>query len=182
MAAGGNNRDYHTLIEAFRKIPNATLLVFAKYKDYTKGEEIPTNVKFMNLAEGHSTEETYKIFRDYYYNSIAVCLPVDHINDVPNGATVLVEALAMGKPIIITEADTNFIDVEKEGCGLTVKSHDVESWVSALKYMLDNPDMVEAMGRRSYELAKSKYNDANFIETIYGQMRDLVNERKRECE
>jgi len=179
IAAGGKNRDYHTLIEAFRKVPKAQLLVFGKYKDFTIGEDIPQNVTFLNLMEGNSFTDAYKLLRDYYYNSIAVCLPIDYINDVPNGATVLVEALAMGKPIIITEADTNFIDVEKENCGLTVKSHDANSWVEALTFMMEHPTEVEKMGQRSYELAIDTYNDAKFVDTIFGQMKDLIDISRR---
>lgn len=178
MAAGGMNRDYHTLIKAFGKLANSELKVFAKYKDYTKGQTLPENVRFINLMAGHSFGEAYKQLRDYYYNCIAVLLPIDWINDVPNGATVLVEALAMGKPIIITEADTNYIDVNKEGCGLTVKRHDADGWVCAIEYLMSHPEETRRMGERSYQLAITKYNDADFVKTIYGQMEDLVNGNK----
>lgn len=115
VAAGGMNRDYSTLIEAFRYIDlkKPGVKIFSKYRDYTKGQLLPPNISFENLMDGCSYYEAYVKLRYHYYNSIAILLPIDHANDVPNGATVLVEALAMGKPIVITEADTNYIDVEK---------------------------------------------------------------------
>ncbi|RHL40631.1 glycosyltransferase [Bacteroides xylanisolvens] len=102
-------------------------------------------------------------------------MPIDHANDVPNGATVLVEALAMGKPIIITEADTNYIDVEKEGVGLTVKRHDVDGWINAINFLVDNPQKVKSMGENAYLLAKSKYNDQSFANNILMQMKHVNN-------
>lgn len=177
MAAGGMNRDYGTLIKAFKVLQEAKLQVFAKYRDYTKGQEIPDNVEFKNLMDGNDYVTAHKLLRDSYYNCIAVLLPIDYINDVPNGATVLVEALAMGKPIIITEADTNYIDVEKEGCGLTVKSHDVQDWVRVLSFILTHPTERRQMGERSYMLAKKKYNDDNFVKTITAQMNDLISDK-----
>ena len=68
--------------------------------------------------------------REYYYECIAVLLPIKQINDVPNGATVLIEALAMGKPIIVTDLDTNYINVEKEKVGLSVKENTPEGWTN----------------------------------------------------
>lgn len=171
VAAGGMNRDYATLIEAFRKYPNANLRVYAKYRDYTNGKELPENVYFGNLFAGRSFSDAYKALREEYYNAIAVLLPIDYINDVPNGATVLVEALAMGKPIVITDADTNYIDVEKEGCGLTVKRHDVDGWVEAIRFLKENPIKAKEMGKKAYQLAKTKYNDELFADNILKQMK-----------
>lgn len=173
VAAGGMNRDYATLIEAFGKCPKAKLHVYAKYRDYTKGKRIPQNVYFGNLFKGKSFYEAYKALREGYHNAIAVLLPIDYINDVPNGATVLVEALAMGKPIIITEADTNYIDVEKEGCGLTVKLHDVDGWVDVINFLMSNPAKVKEMGEKAYQLALTKYNDELFTENLLRQMETM---------
>lgn len=171
VAAGGMNRDYCTLVEAFRKIPEVSLKVFAKYRDYAY--DIPKNVTFENLMRDCSYNEAYAKLRYHYYNSIAILLPIDYINDVPNGATVLVEALAMGKPIVITEAETNFIDVEKEGCGLTVKRHDVEGWVNAINYLLQHPEERKRMGERSFQLAKEKYNDEQFSHNVLKQIEEM---------
>lgn len=132
---------------------------------------MPENVYFGNLFAGRSFSDAYKTLREEYYNAIAVLLPIDYINDVPNGATVLVEALAMGKPIVITEADTNYIDVEKEGCGLTVKRHDVDGWVEAIRFLIENPIKAKEMGEKAYQLAKTKYNDELFVDNILMQMK-----------
>lgn len=171
VAAGGMNRDYRTLVESFRKNPETNLKVFAKYRDYV--HDIPQNVSFENLTQDCSYNEAYEKLRYHYYHSIAILLPIDYINDVPNGATVLVEALTMGKAIIITDAETNYIDVEKEGCGLVVKRHDVDGWVNAINYLLQHPEERKRMGERSFQLAKEKYNDELFSYNIQKQMEEM---------
>ena len=171
VAAGGMNRDYRTLVESFRSIPKASLKVFAKYRDYT--HDIPHNVIFENLMRNSSYNEAYAKLRYHYYNSIAILLPIDYINDVPNGATVLVEALAMGKPIVITETETNYINVEKEGCGLVVKRHDVDGWVNAINFLLQHPEERKRMGERSFRLAIEEYNDEQFSHNILKQMAEI---------
>lgn len=80
VAAGGMNRDYYTLVEAFKKIP-LYLKIFAKYKAYKN--EIPQNVSFENLQANYSSIEAYQKLRFHYYNSIAILLPIDYLNDVP---------------------------------------------------------------------------------------------------
>lgn len=175
VAAGGMNRDYATLVQAFEKCPELNLKVFAVYKDYTKNIDIPDNVQFINLMEGNNLNKAYKLLRNYYYNCIAILLPIDYINDVPNGATVLVEALAMGKPIVITDAETNYIDVEKGECGIVVNSHDVNGWINAIRYLKSHPHEANEMGQKSYRLAIEKYNDTNFVKTIYGQIKQMIN-------
>lgn len=178
VAAGGMNRDYSSLILAFEKLPDEEVRIYAKYRDYTNGKPVPSNVVFGNLLKDRSFVDAYKALRDEYYNAIAVLLPIDYINDVPNGATVLVEALAMGKPIVITEAATNYIDVEKEGCGITVKRHDVDGWINAIKYLSVHPDKAKEMGEKAYLLAKNKYNDKLFAHNILRQMNEIINKKR----
>lgn len=177
-AAGGMNRDYNTLIQVFEKMTFAECHIWGKYRDWTKDKVIPSNVHFIYNDEKNTYVETYQKLRDDYYNCKAILLPIDYLNDVPNGATVLVEALAMGKPIIITKSETNYIDVEKEGCGLTVQPHDVNDWVRVLTYLMEHPEECKRMGEKSYLLAQSKYNDDVFTNTIYSQIRELVGLKK----
>ena len=172
IASGGKNRDYATLIKSFNIATLSKIKIYAKYK----GNEmtLPPNVEFVeDSAFRKMGENRFKLLRDEYFNSIAVCIPIDYVNDVPNGATVLVEALAMGKPILITRMNTNLIDVEKEGCGFMVNRKDPQDWAEKLTFLQNNPHVVKKMSENALHLAKTRFNSKLFAETIYSQMKEL---------
>jgi glycosyltransferase involved in cell wall biosynthesis len=71
--------------------------------------------------------------------------------------TVL-EAMAMGRPIITTDAPgcrETVIDGEN---GFLVPVRSVDSLVDAMKKFIDDPELAERMGRRSREIAEEKYD------------------------
>jgi glycosyltransferase involved in cell wall biosynthesis len=81
-------------------------------------------------------------------------------------ASVIVEALAMGKPIIISDYYINYIDVEKEGIGFKILPGDVNGWKSAIQWMLNHPIEREEMGKRAIALANNKYNYELFSRNV----------------
>lgn len=161
-AMGKANRNYPILLEAFKDI-NSSLKILAgniSFPNYN----IPNNIEFVNLSNKGLSGMSY--LREYYYDCIAVLLPIKTINDVPNGATVLIEALAMGKPIIATDLPTNYIDIEKEDVGLLIKKDTPAEWINAINFLLNNPDIVQRMSTNAYNLAKNKYNLKSFEKNI----------------
>lgn len=170
LASGGTNRDYDTLVKCFESIPNEKLIINSKFKSYT--QKVPNNIQICDKIKFDNNDFLRQ--RDQLHNCIAVCLPIKEINMVPNGATVMVEAMAMGKPIIISHLDTNFVDVEKEGIGLTVKIGDSEDWQRAINWMKENPVKRREMGKRALLLAKTKYNINNFAISIQNEMKSLI--------
>ncbi len=75
------------------------------------------------------------------------------------GLSELNDALAMGKPIVMTRSRHIDFDVEEIGCGLTVEIGDVEGWTSALLRLERDPELRRAMGRRAREFAELAWND-----------------------
>lgn len=74
------------------------------------------------------------------------------------GLTTLVEALALGKPLIISRNPQIPIDIDSEKCGITVDYGDIEGWKKAIRRIADNPDEAQAMGQRAKLLAERLYN------------------------
>lgn len=171
FAAGGANRDYHTLIQAFRKLPYR-LVISCPQSVIDEEGPLPDNIIHFNYRKYglHS----YAMLREYYYDCKAVLIPVNVRNHVANGASVLVEALACGKPIVVSDLNTNFIDVEKEEVGLKVKMHDSDDWCRAIEFMEKNPDKLEKMGKNSLEIAKTKYNYELFTDNVVKNIKKLV--------
>ena len=74
------------------------------------------------------------------------------------GLTTLVEALALGLPVISTRNETYPFDIEKEGVGITVPYYDSVAWEKAIRFIVSNPEEAEEMGRKARQLAESSFN------------------------
>jgi glycosyltransferase involved in cell wall biosynthesis len=103
--------------------------------------------------------------------SIAIPLNVDA---TLLGLTSLTDALALGKPVIITQHPLWDIDVDAEGIGFALPQGDVEAWARAVQWMNDHPDEATAMGHRARALAESRYNTALFASRLVAIMQRLT--------
>ena len=166
-AMGWANRDYMTLCKAFDGTTLSLKILAGKRSIPNK----PNNVDFVDLSK-YGIEGMARL-REYYFDAIAICLPITTSNDVPNGATVLIEALAMGKPLIVTDSETNYIDVEKEKVGLKVKRSDVDGWRKALYYLVEHPEIRMQMGINARKLAESRLNLHMFTDNVYNELKIL---------
>ncbi|MDZ4297747.1 MAG: glycosyltransferase family 4 protein [Moraxellaceae bacterium] len=71
--------------------------------------------------------------------------------------TVL-EAMAMGRPIITTNSPGCRETVVNGYNGFLVPVRSVESLVNVMNYFIDKPELVSEMGARSFQIAKNKYD------------------------
>lgn len=167
FAAGGANRDYTTLINAFRKSKYNLVI---SCSPQTLNVELPKNIHIFDYSI-QGIDATAKL-RNLYQNCKAVLIPINKGNHVPNGASVLVESIACGKPVIISDLKSNFVDVEKEGIGYTVKMHDADDWVKQVTRMATTKDY-NSLVDNCHRLAQ-QYNYETFAKEIYGIMLDMV--------
>jgi glycosyltransferase involved in cell wall biosynthesis len=172
FSAGGANRDYHTLIAAFKKMPYKIIISCPKEVLVVEGPLTPNIIHFDYRKYGF---DRYKKLRSLYQDAKAVLLPISVRNHVANGASVLVEALACGKPILISDLPTDFVDVEKEIIGRKVKMHDVQDWIAQIEYMEQHPDKVKEMGENALKLAKEQYNYNLFTDNVVKNFKKLIN-------
>ena len=70
----------------------------------------------------------------------------------------ILEAMAMGRPIITTDAPGCRETVEHGGNGLLVPPRDAEALYEAMMHLAGDPALREAMGRVSRQLAETKYD------------------------
>lgn len=172
FAAGGANRDYHTLIEAFKKLPYR-LVVSCPKSVIDEESPIPENIIHFDYCQyGY---ERYDMLRSYFHDCKAVLIPVKYSNHVANGASVFAEALACGKPIIVTDLKSNFLDVEKENIGIKVKINSIEDWCEKIEYIENNLEILNDMGKNAYEIAKNRYNYELFVDNVVSILRELTN-------
>ena len=74
------------------------------------------------------------------------------------GLTTLVEALALGLPVIATRNSTYPINIDKEGIGITIPYYDSVTWEKVLRQISQNPEQLQEMGKKARQLAEKTYN------------------------
>ena len=75
------------------------------------------------------------------------------------GLTTVVEALALGLPVICSRNPQIPVDFDRLGCGISVEYGDVEGWQRAVEYIATHPDEARLMGERGRALAEQMFND-----------------------
>ena len=166
-AAGLEWRDYPTLIRAVAGLPDVCVTLAAaspwsKHADQTRGGGLPPNV--------HVARFDYAGLRDLYAASAAVVVPLRE-NDFQAGVTTLLEAMAMGKPVIATQT-TGQTDVIAPGeNGLFVPPGDVEGWRRAIRGLLDDPARGARLGQNARRWVERHATLDRWVGEIAGALR-----------
>ncbi|MEO6238611.1 MAG: glycosyltransferase family 4 protein [Vicinamibacterales bacterium] len=152
-SAGLELRDYPTLIEAVRgldvEVRLAAASPWSKRKNETADRELPPNVS----ARGYS----YRELRELYASSRFVVVPL-YETDFQAGVTTILEAMAMGKAVIVSSTRGQR-DVIQDGVnGLYVPPGDVAALRAAITGLLGSPERAAQLGanaRRTLETQMS---------------------------
>ncbi len=141
-AAGLEWRDYPTLIEAVRDMPDLTVKLAAaspwsKHTDETANRTLPTNVSAQRYE--------YEDLRTLYAQSSFVVVPL-YENDFQAGVTTLLEAMAMGKAVIVTSTTGQTDVITHEENGLTVAPGDVAGWKEAINRLRSDAPLRQQLG------------------------------------
>lgn len=168
MSTGVENRDFVTLIKALDKTEALCDIYTCPWNiDYQKeiADRIVVNPNIRFEIVNKSVHEIAQIVSTSY--CVVICC-LDYPYTI--GLTTLVEAMALGLPIITTDNPTFGMDIEKEGAGLKVAYGDVDGWVKAINYMAEHPLEAEAMGKKARLLAEKQYN----LEILSKEVADVI--------
>lgn len=167
LSCGIANRDLATLNHAAAKTREPIRLVCS---GLPKKISWPDNVQVTDSGKGWCFEKKAlrhpDLIRDYYAGSTAVLvvLQPDPSELNANGFTNLLEAMALGLPVVITRtgAVQGEIDVEKKGCGLFVPPGNPEALAEAIEALANDPKTAEDLGKKGRHLVANHYNSARF--------------------
>ena len=154
ISTGIENRDYSTLIKVFSETDeNLNIYVF---HDTQIIKSNAPNIMIHKIIK-EKNNQSYTVMK--VKESTCVVVPINEQGlTYCTGHTSIVEALALGKPVIVTDNIYHPIDVEKEGVGLKVGFEDVDAWKNAIAYIRNNPNLIKEMGTKGRILAETKYN------------------------
>jgi glycosyltransferase involved in cell wall biosynthesis len=164
VSSGKTNRDQPTLLAAL----DGTGIEATVYARTPRGLPAPDGVE---LVTDETHEETVEpegpkfsyghVLKDLVAASV-VAIPLRD-PDVISGLSELNDALALGKPVVVTRTEhLRDVDVERIGCGFAVEAGDVRGWRTALTTLRDDPAVRSAMGARGRAFAEEQWNAGVF--------------------
>lgn len=167
VSAGLLNRDFDVVIRAVEGL-DVPIVVAAHSPWVTNAHDhsddgSPPNVHFKRL--------NYLKLREMYDRSRFVAVPL-HPSHSQAGSLVVYEAMAMGKPVILTHTlgQSSLGLIEDGETGFYVEPGDVEGWRALIRRLLDNPELAEKMGRAARAKVESCFN----LETYTDEMGALL--------
>ena len=157
LAVGKTRRDYPTLLTACAKV-DAKFRIIAP-KESAGSVPVPPNVEFVETSSNPPDAAiSYSELRDWYAGAKAVLLPLSGDPEDTSGYTSLLEAIQMGKPVLMTRSGCLDVDVEELGIGKCVPPRDVGAWIRELK----DWEGTGQLPNLDFRKAQEAFNSRNF--------------------
>lgn len=171
---GAEARDYATLYEAISGLdvrvellvgsivwasadPNASIPAQPMHAFET---EVPTNVQFRSRLD-------WDELRRLHTRSRFQVIPL-HDVEYNAGITTLLEAMAMGRAVVLTRTRGSADLIEHGKHGLYVPPGDPLALRFAIQYLLDHPDEAERMGREGRALVEQRHRMDTYTAYLAG--------------
>lgn len=143
FSAGRSNRDYQTLIEAVRNLDVTVKIVAQKFNFV--GIDIPAHVEPYVGVFGRE-------FDQLLAGAKIVVIPLDRA-DESSGQLVLLQAMACGKPVIVTDNRGIQDYIDPGDSVLTVPPHDIEAMNKAILQLLHDDERKSKLRQAAFEKA-----------------------------
>lgn len=163
LGCGKTERDWPTLIAGVTGSRHRVRLIVPESS--LAGQRLPDNVQRYSgptTAFDDRGISYSRLIDECYAPAAAFLIPLLPSPDNASGFTNLLEAFAMGKPVVMTRTGCLDIDIEAEGVGLYVEPGDPAGWAHALDRLAGDPALVRAMGSRARRLAEERFSYARF--------------------
>ena len=173
-SAGLEWRDYPTLLRAVADMPALSVRLAAaspwsKHTNETEKMPLPAHVTARRYP--------YDELRNLYAESAFVVVPL-YDNDFQAGVTTLLEAMAMGKAVIITRT-LGQTDVVRDGeTGLYVPPNDTMALQAAIIKLQENTALREEIGRNARQWAEKCVTIERWADAIAERLVVSANQRR----
>jgi glycosyltransferase involved in cell wall biosynthesis len=174
-AVGSEMRDYPTFIEAARGLDirchiaagTQRFVEQATVKMIQRTGALPSNVTV--------GKKTFTELRALYARSRFVVVPLLP-SDTDNGTTSILEAMAMGRPVICTKTKGQ-IDVVEDGVtGLYVAPSDPKALRDTIRRLWEHPDDAQRMGRAARKYIEENHTLDEFVGKVKAVVMEVIDE------
>lgn len=165
LSAGKTGRDYYTLAEAIKDLP-VDLVVISDHKSIS-GINFPENTRILTDISWHNYLELLK-------NCWFVVVSLQELVK-STGQVVILEAMALGKPVIATETVGTRDYISPEHTGVLVPPGDPFSLRKAIVSLSNNQNLQEEISQNALKFIKE-----NCTFEIY--VKKILNTAEKICE
>jgi glycosyltransferase involved in cell wall biosynthesis len=164
FAGGNGDRDYHTFVEAIRPL-KITCVIACTDDRRLAGIGLPPHVRRVRA--------TAEEFRQWIAGAMIVVVPMEGGHLHSGGQQSFLNAMAVGKPVIVTDPDGASSYIEHGVTGLLVRPGDTKQLGEALQYLLEDENRRREMGERALAVA-ARFSVQNAYDSICTLADELV--------
>lgn len=169
VSAGKANRDHQILADCAAAGQHKTLIVCSAD---TRPSGIDADwVSLVGDRSGHAL--TYGQLTSVYRSARAIVIPLAHVAGLA-GLTSLLDAIACGRPVIMTRNALIDVDIEALGFGIWVPAGDRDALGQAMRRLADDDELVAAMGARARAFAEQQYRYETFSMQVQAHCADAL--------
>ena len=176
VSAGREQRDYETLVRACAEPGIAVYIADGSVHSPRASHREPSRWP-ANVQAGFAS---YLELRDLYARAAVVAIPLVE-NDFQAGVTTILEAMAMGKPVVVS-ATAGQSDVIEDGVtGLMVPPGDPSRLREAITFLMDNPSERRRLGRNARDAFESRFTLDLYAAALLNEMQQIAAGRPPEA-
>jgi hypothetical protein len=179
IATGRTGRDFKTFAEAaVRSRCPATVIGLQGHLDNPLFHS-STNIK---VIEARNEEPVpgedrgwlkYPVLCGHMRSHAAIAVPLFGQYNLA-GLTSLMDALGLGRAVLMTRNRHIDVDIEAEGIGFWLEPGDVDGWLYRLNWVADHPEEVQAMGWRARCLAEKSNTSSRFAMNLANLLKQAI--------
>ncbi|HTB64312.1 MAG TPA: glycosyltransferase [Opitutales bacterium] len=173
-ATGVTQRDYSVLLQAARAV-NFPFVILGPAE---MKAQAPANVDWRdrNRAQAHATIDDDQL-RKLYHGARAILIPLQPDPDDASGFTNILEAIACGRPVVMTRTGALDLTPAVLGIGFDIAPGDSAGWIHALQTLANEPATATRFAARAAELARDYFNLPRFEKDLVAYFLDLAHNR-----
>ncbi len=156
LALGSANRDFQTLFQAVEELGIRTVVVSSDQA--IQGLRVPDVVEVNNRL---SKEECLRLAQQARISIVPLA-----DTDTASGHVTIVQAMAMQRPLIVTDCPGLSDYVEDRQTALTVQPHDVADLKRAIAELWEDEGLRSAIAGRAFAFAEKYCSDQAAAETL----------------
>ncbi len=169
VSAGLEHRDYLTLARACSGLPERVLIASGSLHSPRARCRMP-EVLPPGFEIGFAT---YGTLRGWYARASLVVIPLMQ-NDFQAGVTSLLEAMAMGKAVIVTATDGQGDVVEHGVTGLLVPPSDAGELRRVIRWLLAHPAERARLGANARRAVENEFSLEKYTSRLAAHLREVA--------